>query len=420
MDNNLTGAAEIQIRLVTKQSQYAVPDVPYTIDATVSTSDLNNLINTLLFGQSDVKTINFDFLIFNQFLQGSLVDHAKNNNGSFENVIEIEYIEKYPAPEPQDCLLHDDWVSAVKTQGNWILTGCYDNTINIWSTKGTHVLTIPGHSMPVKALSWVSLNERNAHFISVSQDQTAVLWKWNIAENSVCSLCIYKGHQRGIDCVDVNPNANIFATGSWDTVLKLWPAVSQEMDGDLVMNDTSKNCATKAPLMSLQGHKECISAVQWIDSETILSGSWDQTLKIWNLNLEGIQSEITANKSFFDVSYSPLNKLIITASADKDLRLYDSRSNHGPVIRNSYLGHSQWIQSVTWSKTNEYLFLSGGYDNQNKLWDLRSTKASLYELLGHSDKVLDVDWSNPKYFVSGGADNSVRIFKSQKTLMKNY
>lgn len=82
------------------------------------------------------------------------------------------------------------------------------------------------------------------------------------------------------------------------------------------------------------------------------------------------------------------------------------------------------------------MFLSGSYDNQVKLWDHRrynssqlrvflewlfglfSPKAPLYDLLGHDDKVLDVDWSNPKFMVSGGSDNTVRIFKSKKAVNK--
>lgn len=79
--------------------------------------------------------------------------------------------------------------------------------------------------------------------------------------------------------------------------------------------------------MTLQGHRESISAVQWMDASTLLTGSWDHTLKVWDLSLEGIKTEISTNKSIFDASYSNLNRLIVTASADKNLRLYDARTN---------------------------------------------------------------------------------------------
>ena len=120
--------------------------------------------------------------------------------------------------------MHDDWVSAVKTRGKWILTGCYDNTINIWTTKGKHILTIPGHTMPVKAVAWVSLDEERGKFVSCSQDQTAMLWEWQVATNSVECVSVCKGHERGIDCVDVSPDQQRFATGCWDTMMKIWSA----------------------------------------------------------------------------------------------------------------------------------------------------------------------------------------------------
>lgn len=47
-----------------------------------------------------------------------------------------------------------------------------------------------------------------------------------------------------------------------------------------------------------------------------------------------------------------------------------------------------------------------------------SSKAPLYDLIGHEDKVHDCDWSNPKYMVSGGSDNTVRVFKSKKANQK--
>lgn len=415
-----SGEGQLQIHLSTKQEQYAVPDIPYSIGANVSTDELNTLINALLAeNDSNHKNVDFDFLVFGEFLRIRLGYHLKEKCISFEDIIEIEYVERFPAPEPQDCLLHDDWVSAVNTRDKWVLSGCYDNTINIWTIKGNHTLTIPGHTSPIKAVRWVSLNDKTGIFVSCSQDQTAMLWEWNIESNSVDCVYTCKGHERGIDCVDINPDGTKFATGSWDTMLKIWSADINDSGEGTSKKSKSETGATRTPQMTLQGHRENISAVQWMDSETILTSSWDHTMKIWDLHLEGIKSEISGNKSFFDVSYSNLNKLIITASADKNLRLYDSRSNQGSIIKSTYLGHTQWVQSVTWSNYDEFLFISGSYDNQVKLWDYRSPRAPLYDLIGHGDKVLDTDWSNPKYMVSGGADNTVRIFKSRKAFEKS-
>jgi len=59
-------------------------------------------------------------------------------------------------------------------------------------------------------------------FYSVSQDQTAMLWKWNISQNSVDCIYVCRGHKRSVECVGVNHDRTVMATGSWDTMLKLW------------------------------------------------------------------------------------------------------------------------------------------------------------------------------------------------------
>lgn len=194
----------------------------------MTTADLNTFVNTLL--EQDAlnseynSPIEFDFIVFDEYLRGRLCDHIREKEVSFEDTIDMEYVERFPAPEPQECLLHDDWVSAVKASDKWILTGCYDNTINIWTVKGKHVLTIPGHTQPLKAVAWISIDDQRGKFVSCSQDQTAMLWEWLVGTNSVECVSVCKGHERGLDCVDVSPDKTKFATGSWDTMLKIWSA----------------------------------------------------------------------------------------------------------------------------------------------------------------------------------------------------
>lgn len=87
----------------------------------------------------------------------------------------------------------------------------------------------------------------------------------------------------------------------------------------------------QTPLHTLKGHKEDISSVVWTANDTVCTASMDHTIKLWDAELCGIRSEIVGNKSFFHADHSPLNKLLITASADRHVRLYDPRSQGNAV-----------------------------------------------------------------------------------------
>lgn len=417
-NSNSTNVPQIQIRFITKQQQFAVPDYPLSILTSITTNELNSLVNELLKESQQLeKEIDFDFLISSQFLRTTLSEHISEKSLSIEQVIDIEYIEKHQPPEPQNCLIHDDWVSAVAVCQKWILTGCYDNTLHIWTSKAKHQLVIPGHTSPIKAVAWVSLNETNGKFISASHDQTAIIWDWNIKTNSVDCIHVCKGHERGLEAIGVNYDKSLMATGSWDTMLKIWSTSSQDETEDGEPNAKKLKAdhgKIKVPKRTMKGHKEAISGIVWSDKTELITSSWDHTLKIWDSELGGIKHEIMGNKSFFDLDYSELSRTVITASADKHVRLYDPRSTEGAVVKAMFTSHTQWVQTVRWSNVDHHLFLSGAYDNEVKLWDTRSPKAPLFDLSGHEDKVLCCNWSNPKLIVSGGADNTVRIFKSKQ------
>lgn len=72
---------------------------------------------------SDIlKDVDFDFLVLNEILRVPLLEHLKERSHSTEATIDVEYVLRTPAPEPQDSLLHDDWVSSVQAADKWY---CY-------------------------------------------------------------------------------------------------------------------------------------------------------------------------------------------------------------------------------------------------------------------------------------------------------
>lgn len=62
----------------------------------------------------------------------------------------------------------------------------------------------------------------NLFLFSGSQDQSIRVWDWDIKKGTTSCLQIGRGHERSVECVSVSPDSTRFATGGWDSLLKIW------------------------------------------------------------------------------------------------------------------------------------------------------------------------------------------------------
>ncbi|CAB4055849.1 WDR12 [Lepeophtheirus salmonis] len=388
---------KIQIRFVTDEPKYAVPSSELSVPASINSKGLNNLLKGLLEESDTDEVPEFSFIILNDILKDSLEAFFASKedyvSSTSEGVFEIRYSSKTPPPSPLSSSNHDDWVSSVCTMGSLALSACYDGTLSLWDlSTDTRLLTIPAHGpQPAKS--------------------------YDLSANEITRVNVGKGHERSVDALASSKEH--IASGSFDKLIKLWSPILQdrsstnqdEEEPDQAKKRKKSTPPTILPLLTLSGHKEAISSLAFgEDSNTLFSSSWDHTIKIWDLSISGMKSELVGNKSFFDISYK--DNTVLAASADRFVRIYDARSTASSIVQSTFSSHTGWITSVAWCVDRENLFVSGSHDKLVKMWDSRSYKTPLFDLSGHSERVLCVDWSNRKYILSGGADNDMKVFNS--------
>ncbi|RLU27289.1 hypothetical protein DMN91_001090 [Ooceraea biroi] len=408
---------QITIRFRSNTERYTIPEYHINVDGSMTAVELNTLVNNLMKDSMDVEgQVEFDFVICSQFLRTSLIEHITEMDISTEEIV-VDCLEKHTPPEPKDCLIQDDWISTIALCGKWILTGSYDNTLRIWDLENhAQRLVISAHARPVKAVAWISLDDEEAVFVSTSMGNDCMIWNWKIAENSANCVSVCKGHEGTVDTVSLNHDKTLMATGSWDKMLYIWSASTQGEDeaGEPASKRSrgSHVNRTKTPLRAMKGHTHAVSGVVWSKKSEVITCSWDHTMKVWDTEMGHKKQEIHAENSIFSVDYSPLSNMLLTGSADGFVRLYDPRSTEGAIMKTKFTSHKQWVAKVCWSTVDEHLFISGSYDSVVKMWDTRSSKTALYDLVGHKDKILSLDWTNPEVILSGGADNTLRIFST--------
>nr|VFJ54228.1 MAG: WD40 repeat [Candidatus Kentron sp. FW] len=153
------------------------------------------------------------------------------------------------------------------------------------------------------------------------------------------------------------------------------------------------------PLRLLKGHSNVILSLAFSpDGQRLLSGSGDDTARLWDLStpLEagvstaldtGLQTGKTLQilrghtDDIYAVAFSPDGARLVTGSDDHTLRLWDGDGNPIKVLT----GHTDDVMAAAFTPDGKYL-LSGGYDKSIRLWDA-GTGAFIKQLAKQDSRV---------------------------------
>ncbi|WP_373529534.1 hypothetical protein [Nostoc sp.] len=169
---------------------------------------------------------------------------------------------------------------------------------------------------------------------------------------------------------------------------------------------------------SLEGYKDTVTCVSFShDSQRVVTGSKDGTLKIWSRDGREIPNfdPRVYNKKITSVSFSRDDQMIAAGSVDGKVLLI--RSQDGKEIAN-FQGYEEEITSINFSPDGQKLIYASK-DKTFKLWNLKSKVIKIFE--GHKDRITSVSFSpDGQLIVSGSEDSMIKLWtlngKAIKTL----
>jgi WD40 repeat protein len=162
----------------------------------------------------------------------------------------------------------------------------------------------------------------------------------------------------------------------------------------------------------LEGHEKSTLPVCFNASgDRILSGSLDQTLRLWEADSgKAIKKMEGHSDNVFCVAFHPGGRYAASGSADKTIRLWNLET--GKIVQ-SYLGHTSGVMDIDFSPDGYHL-LSCSDDHTIILWET-VTGNKLYSFIDHKGPVNAVEFSpDGKFFASASDDKTARIWKLDK------
>ncbi len=225
--------------------------------------------------------------------------------------------------------------------------------IKIWGVADRReVITIEGHSDTIQALAF---SPEGKMLATASYDKTIKLW--DVASGR--ELRTLRDHIDAVYALAFTPDGNRLLSGSGDRSVKIW------------------NPATGERLYTLGDPIDGINSIAIHPSGTrVTAGGYDRTIRVWELGEDGgelLNVLIAHPSTILRIAYSPDGKKIVTAAADRTMKVFDAETLDELASLDS---QSDWVMSLAFSPDGSRL-AAGRFDGSLSIYDSENYRDQL-------------------------------------------
>ena len=196
------------------------------------------------------------------------------------------------------------------------------------------------------------------------------------------------------------PNNNLLSIDTNKNISK-----NDDLNEKIEINNIDNKKKEFKYIKTFKGHSEKIVSLIQLSTGELASGSYDNTIRIWNLNNNKEEKIIKESGKVFCLLEFEKNK-ILCGTSENCINLWELDSRNSTCAY-SFMGHELWINALV--KCNDKYFASASNDAKIKIWDYYKLNC-VTTLQGHVDCVLSLILLKNNNLCSGCADLTIRIW----------
>ncbi|ETO36140.1 hypothetical protein RFI_00923 [Reticulomyxa filosa] len=278
----------------------------------------------------------------------------------------------------------------------FICSGSRDKTVRVCDVDNNkQIQSFDGHLDSVRCVKFSSYyyhNNRQSVICSSSDDNTIRFWDFKHNKQ----LEILNEHADSVCGIEFSPfnGGRYLCSGSLDKTICLWDVETSKSLHAFNGHERTVCCVDISPLQSNNNNKMNNIGVIGGNGYTICSGSYDETIRIWDIETTKQFNVFKGHEGFVNsVKYgsNELVNTILSGSDDKSVCMWDIRSGEQIQVFN---GHTHRVNAVEYSPFvikysigNSNVICSGSIDNTIRFWDVRSNKNELYMIKGYNEDI---------------------------------